>query len=295
MMIKNKEKRDKFIKFCKEMVFVIIGCFLMAFAIAQFLVQNQLSTGGFTGIATILYYLADIPLSLTIICLNIPLLVLAVFKLGKGFVCKAIFGIVLLSTFLTILENVDPLTEEKFLACIYGGIIEGIGIALVLKGSASTGGTDLVTTLIRKSRPELSSSSIILVFDGLVVLMNVIFFKTIEIGLYSAIAIYLESKMVDIIFEGTNFSKVMFIVSDKNEEIAKEIHNIVQRGTTGLYGRGMYTNEEKTVLMCVSSRNEIIEIRKIIETMDKHAFITIMNARDVYGKGFKEHAKLLKK
>lgn len=291
-ILKVNKKDNNFIK---DAIFVVVGSFLMAVAIALFLLPNQLSTGGFSGVATIIYYLSNTPPGTTIVILNIPLIIFAYFKLGRKFIIKAIMGLGLLSLFLNYLETLTPLTQDKFLACIYGGIIEGIGTAFILKGSASTGGTDLVTTLIRKYKPELRSSSIIIVFDIIIVALNVVFFKTIEIGLYSAIAIYLESKLVEIIFEGVNFSKVMLIISDKNDEISEAIHNEVQRGTTGLYGKGMYTNEEKTILLCVTSQNEVIAIRKIIESIDHKAFITIMNAREVFGKGFKEDVRLIKK
>lgn len=293
-MSKNNDSRTS--KFIKDAICVILGSFLIAFSIEQFLLPNQLSTGGFSGIGTIIYYLTNAKVSVgtTILCLNIPLLIIAYFKLGRKFVLKAVIGIGLLSIFLNVLEGMKPITEDKFLACIYGGIVDGIGIALILKGSASTGGTDLITSVIKKLKPELRSSNIITVVDVVIVLANVLFFKTIEIGLYSAIAIYIEGKLVDILFEGVNFTKVMYIVSDKAEQISNAINNEVGRGTTGLYGKGMYTGEEKMILMCVVSRTEIVAIRKIVETMDKKAFITIMSAREVFGKGFNESERLIK-
>ena len=169
----------------------------------------------------------------------------------------------------------------------------GLGTAFILKGSASTGGSDLITTLVKKYKPEIRSSNFIMVFDTVIVALNVLFFKTIEIGLYSAIAIYLMGKIIDIFFEGINFSKMMYIVSDKYEDISDEIQMQIERGTTGIYGKGMYTGEEKTILLCVASRSEVIAIRKIVEQVDANAFIVIANAREVFGKGFKEEEKLL--
>ena len=289
----NLNMNKKITKFIKEMIYVVIGSFLIAFSIAQFLLPNQLSTGGFSGIATIIYYISNkISIGTIIVILNVPLLLLASFKLGKRFLLKAIIGIGLLSVIVNILEGFDPWTKDKFLACVYGGIIDGIGIAFILKGSASTGGTDLLISIIRKYKPEMGSGSLLIMIDTIIVLSNVIFFKTVEIGLYSAIAIYLASKMVDIIFEGVNFSKVMLIISDKYEEISKEIQENIERGTTGLYGKGMYTNEEKTIILCVTSRNEVMEIRKIIKNIDEKAFVTIINAREVFGNGFKEENKI---
>lgn len=277
----------------KEGFYMVLGSLLMAFATAQFLLPNHLSTGGFSGIATIIYYFWGIPMGTTTILLNLPLFIIAYLKLGGRFLVKSIIGTSLLSLFLNLLEIFAPLTEDKLLACIYGGIIMGLGTAFILKGSASTGGSDLITTLVKKYKPEIRSSNFIMVFDTVIVALNVLFFKTIEIGLYSAIAIYLMGKIIDIFFEGINFSKMMYIVSDKYEDISDEIQMQIERGTTGIYGKGMYTGEEKTILLCVASRSEVIAIRKIVEQVDANAFIVIANAREVFGKGFKEEEKLL--
>lgn len=260
----------------------------MAFATSQFLLPNQLSTGGFSGIATIVYYFLGIQMGTTTFVLNLPLFVLAFIKLGKNFFIRAVVGTSLFSLFLNLLEKIPSLTNDKFLACIYGGILIGLGTAFILKGSSSTGGSDLISNIVKKYKPGVSMSTVIIAFDIIVVLLNIVFFKTVEIGLYSAIAIFLMGKIIDIFFEGINFSKVIFIVSNKYEEIANAINSDVERGTTGLYGKGMYTNEEKTILLCVTTRNEVIEIRKIVEAVDEHAFLIIANAREVFGKGFKE-------
>lgn len=286
-------KNDIISNFFKQAFLITLGSFIMAFGIDQFMMPNQLSTGGFSGIALIIYYLFGISLGTATLALNIPLFILSYFKIGKDFLLRAIFGTVLLSFFLNVLETFPSLTNDKFLACIYGGVIIGLGTALVFKGSGSTGGSDLITSIIKNFKPGISTSTVIMVFDIAVVLLNVIVFQTIEIGLYSAIAIFLMGKIIDLVFEGINFSKVMFIISDKYDDISKVISTDVQRGITGLYGKGMYTNDDKTVLLCVTSRNEVVSIRTMVEEIDPNAFIIIANAREVFGKGFKEE-KLLK-
>lgn len=276
----------------RDLIYIILGSLIMAFATSQFLLPNQLSSGGFSGIATILYYFWHISMGTTTIILNLPLFIIAYLKLGKKFIAKAVIGTILLSVFLNVLEKIPSFTSDKFLACIYGGILTGLGTALILKASASTGGSDLITSIVKKYNPAIQSSNIIMLIDIFVVLLNVILFKTIEIGLYSAIAIYLMGKIIDIFFEGINFAKVMFIISEKYDEIAEVINKDVQRGITGLYGKGMYTQEEKTILLCVTSRNQVITIRKIVKKIDENAFFIIANAREVFGKGFKEGKEL---
>lgn len=154
--------------------------------------------------------------------------------------------------------------------------------------NSSTGGTDLISYLVKEYRPTLSISKAIIILDIIVVSLNVVFFKEIEIGLYSAIAIYLMGKMIDILFEGVYFTKLLLIVSDKNEEIAQRIGKKIKRGTTGLFGKGMYTNEKKLVLMCAASRGDIARIKMIAREIDPNSFIIITNSREVVGLGFKK-------
>ena len=211
---------------------VVVGSFLMAAATSLVLLPNQLSTGGFTGIATILYYFLKIPMGTTILVCNIPLFIFALFRVGKKFVVNSIIGTALYSVFIDWLDTMQPITQDRFLACIYGGVAIGLGTAIILKANASTGGSDLVSQLVNSYNSDIKTSNIITIMDVFIVGLNILFFKEIEIGLYSAIAIYLMGKMIDIVFEGIYFTKMVFIISDKNEEIAKEIGDKIRKGTT---------------------------------------------------------------
>jgi len=157
-----------------------------------------------------------------------------------------------------------------------------------LKSNASTGGSDLVSILVKKYNYNVRMSNVIIIIDTVIVALNVIFFKELEIGLYSAIAIYLMGKIIDIVFEGIYFTKLLIIISDKNEEIAKEIGEKISKGTTGLYGKGMYTNQEKLVLMCAASRGDVARVKQVAREIDSNSFIIIANAREVVGLGFKK-------
>jgi len=282
-----KIKGNKNIKLLLEFLLITIGTALMAIGVSVFLLSNKLSSGGFSGIATILYYILDFPMGITIIVLNIPLYIISFFKLGKKFIFKAFLGMIFLSIFIDLFEKIPLITHDRFLASIYGGIFVGIGTALVLKAEASTGGSELLSIIIQKNNPGAKISSFLVIIDILIVLANVIFLKQIEIGLYSAVAIFISGKMVDIIFEGIYYTKLLIIISDKSEEIAKEIADKVERGITGLNGKGMYTNNEKLVLMCAVSRRDIGEVKKIIKEIDKKSFVIVTDAREVLGKGFK--------
>ena len=275
-------------KYALEYIYIIIGAFLMAVSTALFLLPNQLSTGGISGISTILYYLCNYPVGLTMLLINVPLFVIAMVKVNKRLFFKSILGTVLLSVFIDLLENLSPITNDRFLACIYGGIIMGIGTAIILKAGASTGGTDLLSYVIRAYNNKFKSSRVIIIADTIIIFFNIIFFREIEIGLYSVIAIYLMGKMIDIIFEGIYFTKIMFIISEKYEEISKEIGILVKRGSTGIYSKGMYSGKQNVMLFCVASRKEVAEIKQIIKQIDKNSFIVTTDAIETLGKGFSE-------
>ena len=287
----KKRKRIKYKllikKYALEIFLIFIGTMLMAIATSLFLLPNHLSSGGFSGIATITYYLFNWKMGAVIFILNIPFFILAFIRIGKEFVIKSLLGTVFLSFFIDLFDRYQPLTTDRFLACIYGGILVGIGTSLVLRASGSTGGSDLVGYIIKSFKPGISTSNAIVIFDTIVITLNVICFKQLEIGLYSAISIYLMGKVIDIIFEGIGFSKMVLIISKEYKKISNKIENTVFRGITGIYAKGMYTNEKKMMLMCIASRREVIEIRQIANKIDPKSFITITNVREVYGKGFK--------
>lgn len=270
-----------------ECIETIIGTAIMAIGISLFLLPNQLSSGGFSGIATITYYLLNISVGTMVLVLNIPLFIIAFFKIGKGFFFKSLLGTISLSVFIDFFEKFTPLTQDRFLACIYGGTIIGIGTAVVLRSKASSGGTDLISNIIREYNHKIRMGTVIVIVDTIIIALNVIFFKKLEIGLYSAIAIYLDGKMIDIIFEGIYFTKLLFIISDKNEQIAKTIGKEIKKGSTGLYGKGMYSNEDKLILVCAAPRGDIAKIKELARNIDPHCFIILSNAREVFGEGFK--------
>lgn len=277
------KKRSK----TKDIILTILGAMTMAIGVSLFLLPNQLSTGGFSGIATITYYLFEIPMGAVILIANIPVFLIALRKLGKVFFLKSILGTVSLSVFIDIFDKIPPITNDRFLASIYGGIIVGIGTALILKAHSSTGGSDLVSNIIKSFKPNAKIGSMIVYIDTVIVGLNVIVFRNIEIGLYSAIAIYLMGKIVDIIFEGIDFTKLLIIISKNSEEISRRIEEKIDRGVTGLYGKGMYTNEESLVLMCATARKDVGRIKEIAKSIDNNCFIIITNAREVFGNGFK--------
>ena len=273
--------------FLIEVAGTVFGAFVMAVSVAFFLLPNELSSGGFSGIATILYYKLKIPMGITIASLNVPLFFMAGYKIGKDFFLKSVIGTISLSGFIDILDKFQPLTNDKILASVYGGILTGMGTAIILKFHASTGGSDLLSIIIKRFNNRIQMGTMIVIIDIIIVLLNVIFLGKIEIGLYSAITIYLMGIMIDIVFEGIFFSKLIFIISDKTESISDEIEKRVGRGITGIYGKGMYTGKDKLILMCAVGRRDVERIKVLIKSIDKDAFVVVTNSREVLGNGFK--------
>jgi len=282
------KRKFNFKKYGYEILLTIVGCFIMACGTSLFLLPNKLSTGGFSGIATIAYFILNLPIGITILVLNIPLFIIGYLRLGKIFFSKTIIGTLLLSVFIDLLEKAPPLTHNQFLASVYGGIVVGIGSAINLKAMASTGGSDLLAYIIRSFKPYYQTSTLIIGIDTVIVALNVFFLRNIEIGLYSAIAIFLMGKMIDLVFEGVNFTKIILIISDKYEQIAKKVEKTIERGSTAIYAKGMYKKEDKMMLLCVASRNEVSKIKQLATNIDENAFIIITNARETWGEGFRK-------
>lgn len=287
MEFKEKRKIINIKKFIINLIQTLFGTAIMAISVDLFLLPNQLSVGGFSGIGTIGYFLFGLPVGTTVFVLNIPLFLMVLIKNGRRFFLDSLIGTISLSVFLNLFENINIVTHSGFLACIYGGVLSGIGNSIVLNANASTGGSDLFAQIVKSYKPDIKTGGVIIVIDAIVVIVSTIVFGEIEIGLYSAIAIYIMGKVLDLFFEGIDFAKMMIIISPNYQEISDEINKKIKRGTTAIYGRGMYRAEEKELLLCVASRREVREIRKIVKEIDKNAFLIITNAREVYGEGFK--------
>lgn len=273
-------------------ILLVVGTMFIAISINLFILPNKLSTGGASGVAIIIYYILNIPVGFTILLLNIPLFIIALKDLGYKFCIKAIIGTVLLSVFVELtvnITNIIKITQDLFLASIFGGLLNGIGISLVFKADASTGGTDLLAQIIYKKRQISSIGQILLIIDSLVILSNSIVFNSISTALYSVVALYISKKTTDIIFEGINYTKAVNIISKSGEEISKKIIEKTDRGVTTSKCVGVYTNEEYFHVISVVTVRELPLVKKIVKNIDSKAFIYISDTREVLGLGFKQN------
>jgi uncharacterized membrane-anchored protein YitT (DUF2179 family) len=271
-----------------SLLYIIMGSILVALSLNLFFVNLKIAPGGVSGLATVIYYLTNIPVGTIIFVLNIPLFLIGIMDFGKDFLIKTFFATVVMSFVIDHTTFLPQITGDMLLASIFGGIIMGCGLALVFKGGATTGGTDILAKVANKHLKMLNISEQLFIIDAIVVIAAMITFRDFDIGFYSIIAILVSAKSIDIVFEGVGFSKALFIISDSGEQIGKDIINKVGRGVTGLNGEGMYTNINKKVLLTVADRRQIPKIKEISKERDKRAFIIVTDEREVLGEGLKK-------
>lgn len=272
----------------KSISIIALGSFILALGINIFLNPSKISSGGISSIATILLYTLGIRLSVTSLLINVILFLLGFKYLGREAIIKTIIGIVLLSLFLELTSYFPIYNEEIILSTIVGGALVGIGVGLVVRQSASTGGSDFLAMIIHRFLPHIPLARIILVIDLVVIIASGIVFKSITITIYSIIAMYISSLVTDSVITFGNKAKALQIFSNKNEEIAKYVVSEFKRGITGIYSRGMYSGDEKLMLLCIVSPKELPKLVSKIKNYDPHAFIIISDVKEVLGEGFQK-------
>ena len=277
-----------------DYLFIFMGTGIMALAIQCIFEPIGLVTGGFSGIAIIIRKMTagivegGVPLWLTNLALNVPVFIAALIIKGRKFLGRTVIGTVLLSFWLYVIPQVDLTQGDYMLSAVFGGVITGIGIGFVLLAKATTGGTDMVSALIQKYVRHYSVVQILQVIDGMVVLAGLYVFG-LKPALYAIVAIFITSKFSDALMEGMKYSKAAFIITDYYKEIADAIMTQLDRGLTGLDATGMYSGDKKTVLYCVVSKKEIVELKDIVAKIDPKAFVIVTDAREVFGEGFLEN------
>ncbi len=289
MLIPNKIidiKHKQQIKTAKNYIQLVLGALATALALNLFLTQNNLAPGGASGLGTVLFKSLGIPVSVTVLLVNILLLIAGYKFLGKSVLYKTVLATILMSVFIEVFSHIDVLSRDLILSAVVGGALMGLGTGLTVVSGGSTGGTDLAAILLSKIFHGVSIAKLILIVDAFVIILSGVVFKNYEIMLYSALALFIASKVADNLIEGVNFAVMIYIVSNKGEQIAKEIIISLRHGVTSIDGKGMYTNTSYPVLMCVVRKNEFVRLKRIVKSIDENAFIILTDARSVFGKGF---------
>ncbi len=279
---------NKSFKILSDYFIIALSSFLLAISVNCFLVPLKLSTGGVSGIGTILYYIFEIPLSVTTLAVNAILFIFGYKILDKSSIAKTIFGVVILSVSLEITAKFGTYSEDVLIASIFGGILVGIGVGLTVYRDASTGGSDFAALIIHGILPHISLAKVILFIDFAIITVSGIAFKNYTITFYSIISLYISSKVTDRILVSGNFAKSVYIISKYNNSISSDIIADMKRGVTGISVRGKFNNADSEMLMCVVRNKEIPHLMKLIKSHDSNAFVIISDVREVHGRGFKE-------
>ncbi|WP_186580981.1 YitT family protein [Aquibacillus kalidii] len=268
-----------------EYTLIFIGSFFVATAFNVFLLPHEIASGGVAGISTITKSLFGWEPSLVQWLINIPLFITGVLVLGKNFGLKSLVGTIVLPLFVFLTKEWATATPDPLLGAIFGGMGVGLGLGIVFRGKASTGGIDLAAQIFHKFFP-LPLGVCVALFDGMIVLTATLVFS-VEQGLYALIALFVTSRTIDFVQVGLNTSKNVMIITDQVEEVRRVLLDDIDRGVTVLNGTGGYTDEERKVLMCVVAQNEFSKVKQIVRHVDAKAFVVAMNATEVLGEGFK--------
>ncbi len=271
-----------------DIFYFFAGAIIYSVSVNTFLSPNGISPGGFTGVAAVVNHITNIPTGTMLFVFNIPVLVLGFVKMGGVFILKTAFVTVLVSLSLDIsMWFLPTLQTEGILASMFGGILMGIGLSLILLRGATTGGIDIIAKLINKKRRHLSVGKIILMADGVVIFLNAIVYKNAESALYSIIAMYMGTRIMDVLLYGADKGKIIYIITSLPDKICNEINHRIRRGVTKLAVTGGYTGESRTMLMCTVRVHEVSSIYDVVKEYDNRAFMVVSDAGEIVGEGFK--------
>lgn len=278
----------KAIKYIFRYLVIVIGSAVYAVGFQFFMFPNSIVSGGLSGIAMIINRLINLPVGMLIMVMNIPLFAVAWKHFGLDYLLASLAGVALSSVFVDLFALGGYVaTDDLLLACIMGGAIKGAGLGIIYYVGASTGGIDIVAKIVRRKYPHLNFGSVILWLDVGIIAAYAVIFKLYESAMYAVVAMFVVTKVIDVVLYGFNTAVVCYIISDKSAQIVDEIvSGNLHRGVTLLNGEGAYTRNEKQVIMCVVKHAQITEIRRLVRRIDDHSFVIVTDAKNVFGKGF---------
>ncbi len=269
---------------------IILGSFILASGFVLFITPYKIVPGGVYGISIVLHWLFGTPVGLMALAFDIPLTLIGIKILGPRFGIKTVVGFSLTAVFtdtLTYFWGSEPLVKgDTLLSCIFGGVMLGLGIGLIFKSKATSGGSDIVAMIINKYT-KLPLGQLMIYVDSVIVLFGLVVFRDWKVPLYSWIVIFITGKVIDIVMDGISYDKSLFIISDKHEEIREKILMNLNRGGTLIEGKGMYNMADRKIIFTVVSRRELATLEEYIHQIDPKAFLTVINATEILGEGFK--------
>ena len=263
---------------------IVLGCLLGGAAYPLFLVPNNIAPGGLTGVTTILHYLYKLPVGLTSLIMNLPLFIISFRSIGKVFALRSLIGLLLFSAAIDLL-GFAPVTDNTLLSALFGGMLLGAGLGLILRSNATTGGTDMIAKLLHKRFPFISVPAILFSIDSVVIIGAGIFINT-EHALYALLCIIVSTWVMDAVLTGFTTAKACYIITIREDTISDRLMSELSRGVTYLVARGAYTGVERRVLLCVITSQELPRLKEIVRQEDEKAFMFVTGAHEALGEGF---------
>lgn len=267
-------------------LFIVFGTAITAVAISMFFVPNQIVNGGASGLSTIIFYTLGVRPSIANAIINGVLLLLALMCFGWQFIAKTLFSIASLTILIEVFSYVPPVTDNQMLASIFGAVLYGIGIGIVLSQGSTTGGSDILGRLIQHKFPHWKIGKILLGVDFFVIFLSLLTFRTVEVVLYGIMALFISTTSIDWLMKNLNISKLAFIITDQGEKIARALVTTSPRGVTSVDVTGVYTNTPKKMLICALKESEIPDFQRKILEKDEKAFIIYSESQQIVGNGF---------
>ena len=279
--------RKRYREWLFDSVFIFVGSIIYGISVNVFIIAGDLIPGGASGLGIILNQLTGLSVGFGIMLVNLPLFLLSIRKLGKVFLVKTVIATIVSSVMVDLFSFLPIVTEDRILACIFGGLSSGVGLAVIFQRGIMTGGSDLLSHLIRQSHPRWKMGKVLLIIDGIIILIGtVVVYADVAGALYSLILVFITSEAIDYILSRTEKGTLCFIISQKSEEIELQILKNLGRGATILYGRGSYLRKEQHVILCAVYSYEFMRLKKLVFSCDDKAFFIGANTSDISGYGF---------
>lgn len=270
-----------------DYVEITIASLLYSTAVSLFLDPNALAPGGVTGIAIILNRITGLETGTLVLCVNIPIIAVGTWKFGLRFILSTMYCTALTSGLINLLAPLGAATADPFLAAVAGGALMALGIGLVFKAGATTGGTDIVIKLLRLRFPYLKTGVLFLITDTLIVAVSALVFKNLDVALYAGLVVFINSILLDVVLYGRDGAKLIFIISDSHGAITKRLLEELDIGVTYVSGSGAYSGRAKNVIMCVMKKQISPRAEAIVREEDPGAFMIVTGATEIFGEGYK--------
>lgn len=273
--------------YVKKYIMITVGTLVYAMAISLFLEPNRLAPGGVTGISIIINYYTGMATGTLVLLMNVPLLLIGIWKLGGKFFISTIVATGLVSVFIDIVGTFPSASEDRLVCAVFGGILMGISLGIIFKAGATTGGTDIATRLLKLKFPHIETGKLFISIDIFIVIVSAVAFRDIELAVYAGICTFISGKVFDTVLYGGEGAKLIFVISGNASEIAERFMTELKRGVTYVQGTGAYTASDKKIIMCALRKQQLPKAEDIIKETDINAFIIVTSANEIVGEGYK--------